>query len=106
MKKRIASVVMALILCPGLLPTVALAADAVNRKGESKTLSQVINERDGHVVIGPRYYNNTGGEEGGIGAGKDGIWENCDYYVGTQSEVLVDTGVTERTALRPAAPRA
>lgn len=30
MKKRIASVVMALILCPGLLPTVALAADAVD----------------------------------------------------------------------------
>lgn len=106
MKKRIASVVMALILCPGLLPTVALAADAVDQKGETKTLSQVINEQDWHIVIGPRYYNNTGGEEGGIGAGKDGIWENCDYYVGTQSEVLVDTGVTEWTALRQATPRA
>ena len=93
MKKRIASVVMALILCPGLLPTVALAADAVDQKGETKTLSQVINEQDWHIVIGPRYYNNTGGEEGGIGAGKDGIWENCDYYVGTQSEVLVDTSI-------------
>ena len=55
----------------------------MDQRGKTKTLSQVINEQDWHIVIGPRHYN-TGWGDSGIGAGTDGIWENCDYYVGAQ----------------------
>ena len=34
-----------------------------------------------YLVIGPRHYNTGWGDEG-IGAGTNGYWENCDYYVG------------------------
>ena len=63
--------------------TLTWAADAMDQRGKTQTLSQVINEQDWHIVIGPRHYN-TGWGDSGIGAGTDGIWENCDYYVGAQ----------------------
>ena len=42
-----------------------------------------------HLIIGPRHYN-TGWGDSGIGAGTNGYWENCDYYVGALSEVFPD----------------
>ena len=40
-----------------------------------------------YLVIGPRHYNTSWGDSG-IGAGTNGYWENCDYYVGKSSEVF------------------
>ena len=40
-----------------------------------------------HLIIGPRHYNTSWGDSG-IGAGTDGYWENCDYYVGALKEVF------------------
>ena len=50
-------------------------------------MQDVIDEQDWHFVIGPRHYNNSwpGDEEG---AGKENIWENCDYYLGQKSVLL------------------
>lgn len=40
-----------------------------------------------YIVIGPRHYNTSWGDSG-IGAGTNGYWENCDYYVGSSGEVF------------------
>lgn len=53
-----------------------------------KTLKDIINNgTNWHLIIGPRHYN-TGWGDSGIGAGTDGYWENCDYYVGSLQEVF------------------
>ena len=53
-----------------------------------KTLKDYIdNGTNWHLVIGPRHYN-TGWGNSGIGAGTDGYWENCDYYIGPYTEVF------------------
>ena len=48
------------------------------------------NGTDWHIVIGPRHYNTSWGDSG-YGAGTNGYWENCDYYIGSGSEVFPDT---------------
>lgn len=53
-------------------------------EANKKTLAEVIKEEDWYIVIGPRYYY-TGWGASGIGAGNNGIWENCDYYIGLAS---------------------
>ena len=58
-----------------------------DEKGSGKTLSEVIAGQNWYIVVGPRHYN-TGWGSSGIGAGQDGIWENCDYYVGQASDVI------------------
>lgn len=40
-----------------------------------------------YIVIGPRHYNTSWGDSG-IGAGTDGYWENCDFYVGKSTDVF------------------
>ena len=55
-----------------------------------KTLKDYIgNGTNWHLVIGPRHYNTSWGGSG-TGAGDNGYWENCDYYVGQISEVFPD----------------
>ena len=52
------------------------------------TLKDIINNgTNWHLIIGPRHYNTSWGSSG-IGAGNDGYWENCDYYVGSLNEVF------------------
>ena len=52
------------------------------------TLKDIINNgTNWHLIIGPRHYN-TSWSGSGVGAGKDGYWENCDYYVGSLQEVF------------------
>ena len=60
---------------------------AVDEKGSKKTLADVISEKDWYIVIGPRHYY-TGWGDSGIGAGTNGIWENCDYYAGRASDII------------------
>lgn len=67
--------------------SVTWKGDAVDEKGSQKTLADVISEKDWYIVIGPRHYNASWGDSG-IGAGTNGIWENCDYYVGQASAVI------------------
>lgn len=53
-----------------------------------KTLKDYINNgTNWHLIIGPRHYNTSWGDSG-IGAGSNGYWENCDYYVGALNEVF------------------
>ncbi len=56
---------------------------------EEHTLKDYLAKDDWYIVIGPRHYNSTwdvGDEK--EGNGKDHIWENLDYYVGLESNVL------------------
>ena len=69
--------------------TVTWKGDAVDEKGSQKSLADAISEKDWYIVIGPRHYNTKWGDNG-IGAGTNGIWENCDYYVGRASAVIPD----------------
>ena len=53
-----------------------------------KTLKDYVgNGTNWHLVIGPRHYNTSWGDSG-VGAGTNGYWENCDYYVGSLNEVF------------------
>lgn len=56
------------------------------------TLADYLALQDWYIVIGPRHYNNEWAkdQDPSNGEGKDGIWENCDYYVGKKSIVLGD----------------
>ena len=67
--------------------SVTWSGTAEDEKESGKTLAEVIAEKDWYIVIGPRHYNTAWGDSG-IGAGTDGIWENCDYYVGQASAVI------------------
>ena len=53
-----------------------------------KTLKDYFdNGTNWHIVVGPRHYNTGWGDEG-IGAGTNGYWENCDYYIGEKDSVF------------------
>mgnify|MGYP004661339623 CR=1 FL=1 len=67
--------------------SVTWSSTAIDEKNSGKTLAEVIAEKDWYIVIGPRHYN-TGWGDSGIGAGTNGIWENCDYFVGKASTVI------------------
>lgn len=67
--------------------SVTWRSNAKDEKNSGKTLAEVIAEKDWYIVIGPRHYN-TGWGDSGIGAGTNGIWENCDYFVGKASTVI------------------
>lgn len=79
--------------------TVTWPANAGNQKSNWTTSStgdqgtgQTLKENlesgtNWHLVIGPRHYN-TSWSGSGIGAGTDGYWENCDYYVGALNTVF------------------
>ena len=69
---------------------------ATETAGEAgHTLKDCLEERDWYLAIGPRQVNEWSGSE--IGAGKDYIWENIDYYVGLESNVF--NGVIGETYL-------
>ena len=79
---------------------VTWAANAADQKeawsagettGEAgKTLKDYLEADDWYLVIGPRHTASWRAEdiEDKIGAGQDGYWENADYYVGLESNVL------------------
>lgn len=59
---------------------------------DGKTLKDYLAAGDWYLVIGPRHWADWAAEdiEDKVGAGKDGYWENADYYVGLESNVLGD----------------
>ena len=77
--------------------TVSWSASAADQKqawtsgtstgASGKTLKDYADDQNWHIVIGPRHYN-TGWGNSGVGAGQDGYWENCDYYVGAMNDVF------------------
>ena len=80
--------------------TVTWAANSADQKqnwtastssgATGQTLKDYVeNGTNWHLVIGPRHYNTSWGDSG-IGAGTNGYWENCDYYVGSLTEVFPD----------------
>lgn len=87
--------------------TITWAANSGDQKGawtadektgeENKTLKDYLNAGDWYLAIGPRHYYSTWAETDEIGNGKDKVWENIDYYVGLESNLL--SGVTGETYL-------
>ena len=79
---------------------VTWAADSVDQKEtwtegetageEGKTLKDYLEADDWYLVIGPRHTAIWAEEDipDKIGAGQDNYWENADYYVGLESNVL------------------
>lgn len=56
---------------------------------EGHTLKDYLAKGDWYIVIGPRHYNSTWDVSGATeGNGIEHIWENLDYYVGLESNVL------------------
>ena len=64
---------------------------------EGKTLADYMDDKDWYIVIGPRHKANYGGSpsETQVGAGYNDHWENCDYYVGQKSKVLIGAPIGE-----------
>ncbi len=66
-------------------------------------LKDYFDEKDWHIVIGPRHQESLkqwGGydeEKYDIGEGLNYVWENCDYYIGQKSALL--NGVDGQTYL-------
>ena len=52
------------------------------------TLADCFAAQDWHIVVGPRHYRGSWKTSEEIGAGKDHIWENCDYYVGRKKALV------------------
>ena len=86
--------------------SITWAANSADQKGElwgettsdSENLAKYMTDaNDYHIVVGPRHYEGTWRTSDDIGAGKDHIWENCDYYVGKKSSLL--QGVDGQTYL-------
>ena len=56
---------------------------------ENNLAKYMADENNYYIVIGPRHYDDQWGTDGKeIGNGKDGYWENCDYYVGSKNSLL------------------
>ena len=56
---------------------------------ETENLAKYMTDaNDYHIVIGPRHRETSWATSDDIGAGKDHIWENCDYYVGRKKSLL------------------
>ncbi len=79
--------------------TITWPADSGDQKGDwfngtktggaGSTLEDCLAEDDWYIVIGPRHHNSEWGVgEATEGNGMDRIWENLDYYVGLESNVL------------------
>lgn len=65
---------------------------------EAENLAKYMTDgNDYHIVIGPRHRETSWAVGTDIGAGKDHIWENCDYYVGRKNSLL--NGVDGQTYL-------
>lgn len=87
--------------------TITWAANSGDQKGawtadektgaEGYTLKDYLEAGDWYLAIGPRHYFGTWKTTETIGDGKDHIWENIDYYVGLESNLL--NGVTGETYL-------
>lgn len=66
-------------------------------------LKDYFDEKDWHIVIGPRHqeslkgWGGTDEEKYDIGEGLNYVWENCDYYIGQKSALL--NGVDGQTYL-------
>ena len=59
-------------------------------------LCDLILAQDWHLVLAPRHFNSSWyGSD--IGAGKDGYWENADFYVGKASSVFSE-GIVSASA--------
>lgn len=55
---------------------------------EDKSLKDYLTEStDWYIVVGIRHFNNYWAHEDVYGEGKDGWWENADYYVGRESNI-------------------
>ncbi|MBQ9520345.1 MAG: InlB B-repeat-containing protein [Acholeplasmatales bacterium] len=63
---------------------------------DNNSLGKVIGSQNWYIVIGPRHYNTSWGSSG-VGAGNDGYWENCDYYVGQKQTVMPSTSTSAVT---------
>ena len=63
---------------------------------DNNSLGKVIGSQNWYLVIGPRHYNTSWGSSG-VGAGNDGYWENCDYYVGQKQTVMPSTSTSAVT---------
>ena len=77
-----------------------LWSDTGSTGTENKTLADYIDdEEDWYIVIGPRHYNTDWRvqDDEHEGAGKNGYWENSDYYVGKKSSLV--NGVSGQTYL-------
>lgn len=63
--------------------------DDPEEKTTGNTLGEVLDAKDWYIVVGPRHYyaNWAAHSTEYSGAGKDGYWENCDYYVGRKSNI-------------------
>lgn len=80
--------------------SITWAANAADQKIESlwnedgstdktENLAKYMSDaNDYHIVIGPRHRETSWATSDDIGAGKDYIWENCDYYVGRKKSLL------------------
>lgn len=59
---------------------------------EGKSLKDYLADttKDWYIVVGIRHFNNEWAHEDVCGEGKDGWWENADYYVGRESNIRGD----------------
>ena len=59
---------------------------------EDKSLKDYLTDttKDWYIVVGIRHFNNEWAHEDVYGEGKDGWWENADYYVGRESNIRGD----------------
>lgn len=66
------------------------AGESIGEDG--KTLKDYLDAGDWYLVIGPRHSADWADEdiEDKVGAGEGDYWENADYYVGLESNVLGD----------------